>query len=155
MSKLSIAVLTSLGALLFFGLGYRVGFVPPPPREYRPLPLRVPPEELTGASAEIRDALQIADPIERMVVLGTLLKGLDAGSIPAVRDGYESVFIDLGASELRMLAQWWARLDPRSAFSWAQESFPATSVLADVVRAWAARDPRAAACCDCRDGGHC
>ena len=79
MSRISIVVIACLGALLFFGLGYRVGFVPPPPDQYRPLAARDPSSALTPVAVEIRDALQIADPIERVVVLGTALRGRQIG----------------------------------------------------------------------------
>jgi hypothetical protein len=64
-----------------------------------------------------------------------------------VRGSFERVFFDRGDTELALFANWWARFDPIAAFYWSQHSFRGDypRVKAAVVRAWARRDPQAAA----------
>ena len=144
MSKIAIAAVVCLTAAFFFGLGYQTGYDPPPPANYVPLPPVQPERELTGAAADVRDTLLIADPLERMKKLSTLLQGLEADAIPAVRDGFDAVFLDVSEMELRLLALWWARLEPQTAFRWSMVQWTGSSVMNEVIRAWAARDPESA-----------
>lgn len=144
MSKLATAVILCLTAALFFGLGYQTGYVPPPTLEFKPLPAQASQEELDEVARKVSETLLIADPLVRAEKLSQLLQGLGADSITAVRKGFDTVFLDIRDLELRLLAVWWTKLDPQSAFRWTTVNWTGSSMLVEVVRAWASRDPQAA-----------
>ena len=144
MSKIAAVVVLCIAAAVAFGAGYWTGYVPPPALEFQPLPKQASDEELDAVAQRVAETLEISDPLERAEKLSALLQSLGADSITAVRKGYDTVFMDARELELRLLAVWWTRLDPQSAFRWTQVNWTASSMLTEVIRAWAARDPQAA-----------
>jgi hypothetical protein len=112
----------------------------------------VPPRALPGAALDAGTALDLQkillDPndFERTAQVAALLAPLGSGALPAVRQAYDSVVLDVGDVEIVQLVQWWGRFDPEAAFEWARDSkigwHPAA--IAAAIRAWARRDPQTA-----------
>ncbi|MDG2049326.1 MAG: hypothetical protein P8M78_04105 [Myxococcota bacterium] len=101
----------------------------------------------SGVAAQVREALLIEDLLVRQAAVAELLLSLGPESLGAVRQGYESVLIDLGDSELVLLGDWWARFDPRAALRWTDHNWPArfsTPVVGAALREWGRVDPTAA-----------
>lgn len=144
MSKIATAVILALTGALFFGLGYRTGYVPPPTLEITPLPQQASSEELDAVAKQVAETLEIADPLVRAEKLSQLLQSLGPESITAVRKAFDTVFLDIRDLELRLLAVWWTEQDPQSAFRWTTGHWLGSSMLVEVMRAWASRDPQAA-----------
>jgi hypothetical protein len=144
MSKIATAVILVLTAGLFFGIGYRTAYVPPPALEFQPLPQQASEEELDAVAQQVADTLAIVNPLERAEKLSALLQTLGADNITAVRRAFDTVFLDIRDLELRLLAVWWVEHDAESAFRWTQVNWTGSTMLVEVMRAWAARDPQAA-----------
>ncbi len=138
-----------VGATLLFGLGYWSG------RSANPS--AVPPEfyrstteslkvEFSGVAAELRQALLERDLLERTARVGDTLQKLGPESAEQVFDVFETVWLDMGQTELVLLADWWARFDPHAALKWAESDFRTarTKVPMAVMRSWARHDPSAA-----------
>ncbi len=108
-------------------------------------------EALTSDPAALSEyivrTLQNTDPLERARAISELLLGLSPDSLQPVLDGYEDAFLDQGDVELVLLAEWWASFDPVAALAWTSKNLRTDHprVEAAVVRAWARRDPLAAA----------
>jgi len=98
------------------------------------------------AGAAVRKILAIEDPLVRVSELGALLARLEPDALPAVRDAFGDGPLDRGDTEVVLLATWWARFDPDGARDWTVRNWTAAhiSVLAAILRTWAARDPKAA-----------
>lgn len=148
MSRFPLAALALALAALGFGLGYQTGLSRQPPR--RP-PARAPeggaPPAPSALSAALHEALANPDRLERALAITRLLQRLGPESIGEVEAAYAGAFVDLGDVSNVLLAEWWARHDPATAFDWARREGRAnTPVLATtVVHAWAERDPEEAA----------
>lgn len=121
------------------GLRARLG---PGLHRFAPRPAPSPSQ----AGERVREILANDDPLVRAAGLGTLLARLEPDALPAVRDAFERAPLDRGDTEVVLLATWWARFDPEAARDWTVREWTAAhiSVLAAVLRSWAARDPRAA-----------
>lgn len=98
------------------------------------------------AGAAVRKVLAIDDPLVRAAELGALLARLEPDALPAVREAFGDGPLDRGDTEVVLLATWWARFDPDGARDWTTRNWTAAhiSVLAAILRTWAARDPKAA-----------
>lgn len=98
------------------------------------------------AGAAVRKILAIEDPLVRVSELGALLARLEPDALPAVREAFGEGPLDRGDTEVVLLATWWARFDPDGARDWTTRNWTAAhiSVLAAILRTWAARDPKAA-----------
>jgi hypothetical protein len=98
-------------------------------------------------AGRIEAILRETDELRRVADLADLLTTLPPEALESVRGSFERVFFDRGDTELALFANWWARFDPIAAFYWSQYSFRGDypRVKAAVVRAWARRDPQAAA----------
>ena len=99
-----------------------------------------------GVAARVRAELLEPDALARSEGLAALLQTLGPDDLEGVREGFQSIFLDLGATEQVLLAEWWAGFDPQGAFQWAHESWQAEhpAIVATILRAWARRDPSAA-----------
>jgi hypothetical protein len=102
--------------------------------------------QLWGVAAEVREILLQPDALVRAEALAALFQALEPEALEQVRDAYDSVFLDLGDLELELLAEWWTRFDPESAFEWTSSSWQASHprVVHAVMRGWARRDPEGA-----------
>jgi hypothetical protein len=98
------------------------------------------------AGLAVRKILATDDPLVRASELGALLAQLEPAALPAVRDAFGDGPLDRGDTEVVLLATWWARFDPDGALDWTTRNWTAAhiSVLAAILRTWAARDPKAA-----------
>ena len=98
------------------------------------------------AGPRMREVLAIEDPLVRISELGALLSRLEPDALPAVREAFGEAPLDRGDTEVTLLATWWARFDPAGARDWTVRDWTAAhiSVLAAILRTWAARDPEAA-----------
>ncbi len=125
-------------------IGYQVGRTTarPPDRSYG----GADGERLTGVARQVRVVLLEPDLLVRNEKLAGLLQKLGPESLGDVREGFDSIFMDLGDTDQVLLAEWWARFDPAGAFDWAQSTWQAEhpAVAEAILRAWARRDPAAA-----------
>jgi hypothetical protein len=98
------------------------------------------------AGPRVREIFAIEDPLVRASELAALLAQLDPEALPAVREAFGNAPLDRGDTEVVLLATWWARFDPEGARQWTVRDWTAAhiSVLAAVLRTWAASDPAAA-----------
>jgi hypothetical protein len=150
MSKLTLPIYVLLGFTAGLGLGYWLA-VPeatgpklPPSRSVSTLTDDFAAPGLTG---EVRRVLLMPDLFERTGALAELLGRLGPESLEPVREAYDSVFLDLGETELVLFGEWWARFDPRSALAWTNFSWSTRGslpVLKAIMRAWGRSDPMAA-----------
>ncbi len=101
---------------------------------------------LQGDAAKIRAALLQDDLLVRTAELSGLLSTLGRDSLDEVMEAYDTVFLDLGETELVLLADWYARFDPRAAMRWSESEWRADHWLVahQILRAWARTDPLAA-----------
>ncbi len=102
--------------------------------------------EFEGVAQELREALLQRDLLERAAQVARILQKLGPESAEQVLEVYETVWMDLGQTELVLLAEWWARFDPHRAIEWAESDMrtAGTAVPRAVIRSWARHDPRAA-----------
>ncbi|MBW1688391.1 MAG: hypothetical protein JRS35_25415, partial [Deltaproteobacteria bacterium] len=146
MSKISVAALALAVAALGFALGYTMG----PAHDYETTALvrheGAPAPAPGSVSAAVEAALTNPDPLERTAQLARLLDGLGPESVGEVKAAFDAFWVDSGDLAIVLFAEWWARLDPRSAFDWASSEWTARhpAVLMSVVYAWARRDPEEA-----------
>jgi hypothetical protein len=102
---------------------------------------------MPGLAGEVREVLLIPDLLERTAALATLLGQLEPESLEEVKEAYDSVFLDLDATELVLFGEWWASFDPRSAIAWTsyhwntRRSIP---VHQGIMREWGRSDPLSA-----------
>ena len=152
MNRITTALLLffALGAGL--GAGYWAGLAKERPRELRLPPSRSLPTVpddffMPGLAGEVREILLRPDLLERTAALATLLGQLGPESLEEVKEAYDSVFLDLDATELVLFGEWWAGFDPRSAIVWTsykwntRKSIP---VHRGIMREWGRSDPRTA-----------
>ncbi|MCP4243767.1 MAG: hypothetical protein GY772_24710 [bacterium] len=136
-------------ALSLIGLGFGLGFLAASPPPSLPPPraaaLGALPAPGTPAAA-VYEALLNPDAFVRTAALGAVLAELGPDDLESVRTVYESVVSAPTDPELAMLAQWWARHDPESAFEWARtnQSVETEYLVVVVLRTWAQQDPNAA-----------
>lgn len=99
-----------------------------------------------GVQAELRAALLERDLLVRVERLSQVLQKLGGDAAEDVLETYETVWMDLGETELVLLADWWTRFDPHAAMEWAESDRRTAGTLVPytVIRAWAERDPGAA-----------
>src|SRR5262245_18051960 len=99
-----------------------------------------------GLATELHTALLEPDLLKRTAEVAGRLGPLGPEALGDVRAAYRGVNFDTGDVELVLLADWWARFDPKAAFDWAHQSKVGwhPSVLAAVIRVWAEQDPVAA-----------
>lgn len=102
--------------------------------------------EFSGIDAEIRSALVEPDMLVRTERVARLLQKLGPESAERVLAIYETVWMELGQTELVLLADWWARFDPHAALDWAESDFrtAGTNVPLAVMRSWSRNDHNAA-----------
>ena len=102
--------------------------------------------KFSGIEAEIRSALVESDMLIRIERLAGLLQQLGPEYAQQVLTIYETVWMELGQTELVLLADWWARFDPHAALLWAESDFrtAGTNVPLAVMRSWARNDHNAA-----------
>ena len=102
--------------------------------------------EFSGVAADLRAALINPDFLVRAAKTGEILQKLGPDSAEQVLEVFETVWMDLGQTELMLLADWWARFDPHAALEWAESDFRTsrTNTPLVVFQAWARNDPRAA-----------
>jgi hypothetical protein len=102
--------------------------------------------KFSGVEAEIRNALVESDMLVRIERVAGLLQQLGPESAQQVLAIYETVWMELGQTELVLLADWWARFDPHAAMDWAESDFrtAGTNVPLAVLRSWARNDHNAA-----------
>lgn len=119
---------------------------PPPPIEIYRSTAAAEHVEFEGVAADLRAALIHPDMLVRVERLGGLLQKLGPESAQQVLDVYETVWMELGQTELMLLADWWARFDPHAALEWAESDFRTarTNVPLAVFRSWARHDHLAA-----------
>lgn len=103
-------------------------------------------ERLWGDAAALQEILLESDVLVRAELLASELRSLAPSALEDVLSAYDAVFLDIGAFELELLAEWWAQFDPRAAFEWSQKSWRASHPLVAqaVLRVWAREDPAAA-----------
>jgi len=103
--------------------------------------------EFEGIAGELREAMLERDLLVRTERVAGLLQRLSPESAEQVLEVFETVWLDLGQTELELLGDWWARFDPHRAIEWAESDMRTarTQVPYAVMRAWARWDPRAAA----------
>lgn len=101
---------------------------------------------LQGDAARLREALLQTDPLARFAEVSALLLTLGPDSLDEVRTAYDTVFLDLGETELLLLGEWWARFDPHAAMTWSESEWRADypAVALQIIRTWARTDPVAA-----------
>ena len=99
-----------------------------------------------ATAADVEAALARPEPLARAEALAAAYQRLPEGALPDVVAAYEEGFFDLAATELVLLAEWWAGFDPNGALQWAQRDWRSDQpeVLESVIRAWARQDPEAA-----------
>jgi len=147
-----LLLLTSLlvSAIVGLGVGYWVGTQGdsgpglPPSRSKTTVPDDFAPPGVTG---EVRQVLLEPDLLARTAALSSLLERLGPESLEQVREAYDSVFLDLGDTELVLFGGWWARFDPATAMVWTNRNWGTRNsipVVRAVMRAWGRSDPRAA-----------
>jgi hypothetical protein len=147
-SRISTAALALVLAALGFGTGYQIGLSrQQADKAAAPQPRAVAPAAPAGLPAGIQEALANPDRLERSLEIARLLERLGPESVTEVTAAYDASFVEVGDIAVVLLAQWWARQDPEGAFAWAQRERMAgkSMVVAEVVRAWAERDPEEAA----------
>jgi len=144
MSKIRVLIVVLLGAAVAFGVGHWVGRSQQPSFQ-SPSRSKTPALDvaLVEVAAEVREVLLNPDVLERTADLARLLQRLGPESIEAVRDAYDSVFLDIGEVDLVLLAEWWASHDPEGALEWTSREWQAESpaVVVMVFRAWGRSDP--------------
>ena len=101
---------------------------------------------LAGDASKVRDALLHSDLLVRTAKLGSLLSELGPDSLDDVRQAFDTVFLDLGDTELVIFAEWWARFDPHAAMDWSESEWRADhgAVRLQIMRTWGRIDPRGA-----------
>jgi hypothetical protein len=134
------------------GAGYWAGLAQERPKELRLPPSRSLPTVpddfvMPGLAGEVREVLLMPDLLERTAALATLLGQLGPESLEELKEAYDSVFLDLDATELVLFGEWWASFDPRSAIAWTgyqwntRRSIP---VHQGIMREWGRSDPLSA-----------
>jgi len=152
MNRLTVALLLFLALGTGLGAGYWAGLAQEPPKELKlPVSRSLPtvPDDffMPGLAGEVREMLLRQDLLERTAALATLLGQLGPESLEEVKKAYDSVFLDLDATELVLFGEWWAGFDPRSALAWTsyhwstRKSIP---VHRGIMREWGRNDPMAA-----------
>ena len=149
MTKFSTFVLILIASITSLGTGYWVGS-----SRDKTEKLRVPPTRslttlpddffLPGLAGEVRDVLLKKDLFERIAELATLFDRLGPESLEEVKAAYDSVFLDLGDTELVLFGAWWAGFDPNSAMAWTSYHWTtrrSVPVLQGVMREWGGTDP--------------
>ncbi|MFP6639135.1 MAG: hypothetical protein VCC04_02735 [Myxococcota bacterium] len=98
---------------------------------------------LLGTGEEVLDILLENDPLERAGRLAPKLLSLGPESLPQVLDAYEAVFVEIGDIEFELLADWWARFDPRGALDHTRNRWELErpGFGRAVIRQWASREP--------------
>ncbi len=144
-ARLYLAGLAFLVGAVAFGVGYRIG-ESHQIGDFRRSTLDGKDVVLDEVGQGLRDALLWPDPIERVVAVGQILRGLGPEELESVQQAYQSVFLDYGDVELALFAEWWASFDPEGAWRWTRQNqeAEAPSVVHAVMRAWSRRDPQAA-----------
>ncbi len=101
---------------------------------------------LQGDAAKVREVLLQDDLLVRTAELSGLLSTLGPDSLDEVLEAYDTVFLDLGETELVLLADWYARFEPRAAMRWSESEWRADHWLVahQILRAWGRTDPLAA-----------
>lgn len=101
---------------------------------------------LDGDAGRVREALLNTDLLVRSAELSSVLLELGPDSIDEVRKAFDSVFLDIGDTELVLFAEWWARLDPHAAMDWSESDWRADHrvIAMQILRAWGRIDPQAA-----------
>ena len=101
---------------------------------------------LDGDAGRVRDALMNPELLVRSADLSNVLLKLGPDSIDEVREAFDSVYLDIGETELVLFAEWWARFDPHAALAWSESEWRADHRLVgmQVLRAWGRTDPQAA-----------
>ncbi len=117
----------------------------PPPELYRSKTEALY-QDFEGVEAELRSALLERDLLVRVESVARVLQKLGPDSVQQVLDTYETVWMDLGQTELELLGEWWTRFDPHAAIEWAESDMrtAGAQVPYAVMRSWATRDPGAA-----------
>lgn len=137
--QIIIAVSISIST---FAAGYWLGSEPPPaPEPYRSKQSSAS-VVLDGDAAKVREALLISDKLVRTAELAGLLSKLGPESLDEVRTAFDTVFLDIGETDLILFSDWWARFDPRAAMQWSESEWRADHwiVAHQVLRAWARTD---------------
>lgn len=95
------------------------------------------------ASASLREILEHPDALVRLERLAAFLRAASPDDLPEIRDEFEVAQLERGDLEYALFANWWARLDPKSAFAFADHSLrmERPRVLLEIVRVWARMDP--------------
>jgi len=152
MNRLTTALVLFLTLGAGLGAGYWAGLAQERPKELRLPPSRSLPTVpddfvMPGLAGEVREVLLIPDLLERTAALATLLGQLEPESLEDLKEAYDTVFLDLDATELVLFGEWWASFDPRSAIAWTsyhwntRRSIP---VHQGIMREWGRSDPLSA-----------
>jgi hypothetical protein len=144
MTKYQSLILAITSAVVAFGLGWWSGRAEPsvPSELYRSTTAALG-VEFTGVAAELRKALLQRDLLERTARTAIVLQKLGPESAEQVLEVFETIWMDIGQTELVLLADWWARSDPKAAMEWAESDLrtATTTIPFAVLRSWARLDP--------------
>jgi len=101
---------------------------------------------LWGDAVRIQEILLEPDALVRAETLASELRSLAPLALEDVLSAYDTVLLDIGDFELKLLAEWWAGFDPEAAYAWSHEDWRARhpAIFQAVLRAWARIDPEAA-----------
>jgi len=93
------------------------------------------------------DVLRDPDVFSRARRLGALLPTLGPELVPTVVETLGNPTLDLGATELQLLVQYWATFQPEEASRWSAEKSPTdyrSAAVFSALMVWAEADPQAA-----------
>ncbi len=152
MNRLTVVLLLFLALGTGLGAGYWAGFaqerptLPPSPPSRS---LATVPDDfvMPGLAGEVREILLRPDLLDRTAALATLLGQLGPESLEELKEAYDSVFLDLDATELVLFGEWWASFDPQSAILWTSHHWntrKSVPVHQGIMREWGRSDPQSA-----------
>ena len=93
--------------------------------------------------ATIDEVLAHPDPFERVQHVARILQRSTPEDLERLQLAFESATLEGGDVEYELFGYWWATFDPITAFTYADSHLRMehSSVLLQVIRAWAHRDP--------------
>lgn len=138
MRPAGILIAVSVTAALAFAIGHSLGSRSRPGSRLK--------EPIAEAGSSLARILTIPDSRERTRLLMATFEELSAADLPEVRATFEQSMVFVDPIAIVLLAEWWARQDPRWALA-ASNTWPLSDPalgFETVLRTWAQRDPLAA-----------